>query len=352
MGKTRDKGKGSRRHDEAEDPAADDTDEFSSTDELLGAAPADDDVNGDGGIDDSDGVDDPDALLETPDPFLRPEDSGAPDATRLYLSEIGFSPLLTAEEEVYFSRRARRGDEAARKRMIESNLRLVVKIARRYLNRGLPLLDLIEEGNLGLIHAVKKFDPERGFRFSTYATWWIRQTIERAIMNQTRTIRLPIHVVKEINVYLRASRRLTQQLDREPTGEEIAAELDREPREVNRLLSLNDRQVTSGNIVGRDGERNLLDMIPDGEESDPSFQAQHDDIHEVLEHWLERLTDKQRAVVERRFGLHGHERATLEQVGEQIGVTRERVRQIQMDALARLRSIMESHGLSQDTLLD
>jgi len=279
-------------------------------------------------------------------------DSASPDATRLYLSEIGFSPLLTAEEEVYFSRRALRGDEAARKRMIESNLRLVVKIARRYMNRGLPLLDLIEEGNLGLIHAVKKFDPEKGFRFSTYATWWIRQTIERAIMNQTRTIRLPIHVVKEINVYLRAARRLTQELDREPTPEEIAVLLDREPDDVDRMLGLNDRLVTSSNVMGRDGERNLLDLIPDGEETDPSNQCQADDVHMVLEHWLERLTDKQRAVVERRFGLHGHERATLEQVGEQIGVTRERVRQIQMDALARLRSIMESHGLSQDALLD
>jgi RNA polymerase nonessential primary-like sigma factor len=286
------------------------------------------------------------------EPPLAAGDGASPDATRLYLSEIGFSPLLTAEEEVHFSRRARRGDEAARKRMIESNLRLVVKIARRYMNRGLPLLDLIEEGNLGLIHAVKKFDPEKGFRFSTYATWWIRQTIERAIMNQTRTIRLPIHVVKEINVYLRASRRLTQELDREPTAEEIAALLDREPNDVNRMLGLNDRLVTSGNIQGRDGERNLLDMIPDSEEVDPSNQCQADDIHDVLEHWLDRLTDKQRAVVERRFGLHGYERATLEQVGEQIGVTRERVRQIQMDALSRLRSIMESHGLSQDTLLD
>jgi RNA polymerase nonessential primary-like sigma factor len=291
-------------------------------------------------------------LAEAVDPYLAPGDGAAPDATRLYLSEIGFSPLLTAEEEVYFARRARRGDEAARKRMIESNLRLVVKIARRYMNRGLPLLDLIEEGNLGLIHAVKKFDPEKGFRFSTYATWWIRQTIERALMNQTRTIRLPIHVVKEINVYLRAARRLTQELDREPTAEEIAALLDREPHDVNRMLGLNDRLVTSGNIMGRDGERNLLDMIPDSDEIDPSNLCQADDIHDVLEYWLERLTDKQRAVVERRFGLHGHERSTLEQVGEQIGVTRERVRQIQMDALARLRSIMESHGLSQDTLLD
>ena len=276
----------------------------------------------------------------------------SPDATRLYLAEIGFSPLLTAEEEVYFARRARRGDEAARRRMIESNLRLVVKIARRYMNRGLPLLDLIEEGNLGLIHAVEKFDPEKGFRFSTYATWWIRQTIERALMNQTRTIRLPIHVVKEINSYLRAARRLSQQLDREPTPEEIAKLLDCSPAEVSRMLGLNDRVVTSGNIMGRDGERSVLDMIPDDEEANPSAQAQESDIRDVLEHWLERLTDRQRAVVERRFGLHGFERATLEEVGEQIGVTRERVRQIQMDALNRLRSIMESYGLSQDALLD
>jgi RNA polymerase nonessential primary-like sigma factor len=351
MGTTRDKGKSRSRRAKAREPRLEAGEDSGMAldavdgDAILGF-PDDADVDVDAG----------EAVEESPPELLQSShaagNGAAPDATRLYLSEIGFSPLLTAEEEVYFSRRALRGDESARKRMIESNLRLVVKIARRYMNRGLPLLDLIEEGNLGLIHAVKKFDPEKGFRFSTYATWWIRQTIERALMNQTRTIRLPIHVVKEINVYLRAARRLTQELDREPTAEEIAVLLDREPDEVDRMLGLNDRLVTSGNILGRDGERNLLDMIPDGEESDPSNQCQADDIHMVLEHWLERLSDKQRAVVERRFGLHGHERATLEQVGEQIGVTRERVRQIQMDALARLRSIMESHGLSQDALLD
>lgn len=346
MGTRRDKGTGRLYGGEAPDPGGEETEAFDSDldrDTLAEGSDAEDAAGRDG--------DDEDSPPER-DARIKPGEGGAPDATRLYLAEIGYSPLLTAEEEVYFARRARRGDEAARKRMIESNLRLVVKIARRYLNRGLPLLDLIEEGNLGLIHAVKKFDPEKGFRFSTYATWWIRQTIERAIMNQTRTIRLPIHVVKEINVYLRAARRLTQELDREPSAEEIAELLDRAPLDVNRMLGLNDRHVTSGHIVGRDGERNLLDTIPDGDEADPSHQAQADDIHEVLDHWLERLTDKQRAVVERRFGLHGQERATLEQVGEQIGVTRERVRQIQMDALARLRSIMESHGLSQDSLLD
>ena len=274
------------------------------------------------------------------------------DATRIYLSEIGFSPLLTAEEEVYFARRARQGDEAARRRMIESNLRLVVKIARRYMNRGLPLLDLIEEGNLGLIHAVKKFDPERGFRFSTYATWWIRQTIERAIMNQTRTIRLPIHVIKEINVYLRAARQLTQQLDRDPTAEEIALVLDKPLEEVERLLGLNERVTSANNPVTRESDRSLLDAIPDDDSADPSRQVQNEDLHDVLEKWLLRLSDKQRAVVERRFGLHGYDKATLEQVGEEIGVTRERVRQIQMDALTRLRGIMESQGLSEEALFD
>ncbi|MDX1467272.1 MAG: sigma-70 family RNA polymerase sigma factor, partial [Halomonas sp.] len=163
------------------------------------------------------------------------------DATQIYLNEIGFSPLLTPEEEVFFGRLARKGDPLGRSRMIESNLRLVVKIARRYLNRGLTLLDLIEEGNLGLIRAVEKFDPERGFRFSTYATWWIRQTIERALMNQTRTIRLPIHVVKELNIYLRAARELTQKLDHEATAEEVADYLDKPVETVKKMMGLNER---------------------------------------------------------------------------------------------------------------
>jgi RNA polymerase nonessential primary-like sigma factor len=272
------------------------------------------------------------------------------DATRLYLNEIGFSKLLTAAEEVHYARLAQKGDAAARRRMIECNLRLVVKIARRYMNRGLALLDLIEEGNLGLIRAVEKFDPERGFRFSTYATWWIRQTIERAIMNQTRTIRLPIHVVKEINVYLRAARQLTQTLDHEPTAEEIADLLDRPIEEVKRMLGLNERVTSVDTPYGKDADKPLLDTIADENTMDPTEHIQADDLSGHLDEWLAKLNDKQREVVERRFGLHGYENSTLEQVANELGVTRERVRQIQMDALKRLRGILEQDGFSIDTI--
>ncbi len=272
------------------------------------------------------------------------------DATRLYLNEIGFSPLLSAEEEVYYARLTQQGEESARQRMIESNLRLVVKIARRYMNRGLALLDLIEEGNLGLIRAVEKFDPERGFRFSTYATWWIRQTIERGIMNQTRTVRLPIHVVKEINLYLRAARKLAQILDHEPSADEIATLLDKPLPEVERMLGLNERIASVDSPIGYDNDRSLLDAIPDDNNSDPYELLADDDVYANLEQWLEQLNEKQRDVVERRFGLHGHEICTLEEVGNEIGVTRERVRQIQMDALKRLREIIEHEGFSSDAL--
>jgi RNA polymerase nonessential primary-like sigma factor len=272
------------------------------------------------------------------------------DATRLYLNEIGFSSLLTAQEEVYFSRLSLKGDMAARQRMIESNLRLVVKIARRYMNRGLALLDLIEEGNLGLIRAVEKFDPERGFRFSTYATWWIRQTVERALMNQTRTIRLPIHVVKEVNVYLRAARKLAQVLDREPSAEDVAVALDKPIAEVKRMLGLNERVTSVDTPRSVDGDRSLLDSIPDELNVDPSVALQDSDMHDHIGIWLNRLSEKQRAVVERRFGLQGRDISTLEEVGNELGVTRERVRQIQIEALKRLREILEQEGFSVDTV--
>ncbi len=271
------------------------------------------------------------------------------DATQIYLNEIGFSPLLSPEEEVYFARLARRGDESGRKRMIESNLRLVVKIARRYVNRGLTLLDLIEEGNLGLIRAVEKFDPERGFRFSTYATWWIRQTIERAIMNQTRTIRLPIHVVKELNVYLRAARELTQKLDHEPSAEEIAALLEKPVRDVKRMLGLNERITSVDSPIGGT-DKSLLDTVSDDAVNDPSELLQDSDLRSCLDRWLDQLTDKQQEVISRRFGLRGYITSTLEEVGQEIGLTRERVRQIQVEALRRMRELMEKEGLSGETL--
>ena len=273
------------------------------------------------------------------------------DPTRQYLDEIGISPLLTADEEKMYARRAQRGDEEARQRMIESNLRLVVKIARRYVNRGLPLLDLIEEGNLGLIHAVKKFDPERGFRFSTYATWWIRQTIERGIMNQSRTVRLPIHVIKDINSCLRATRRLRQELDRAPSMQELAEHLGRDVADVERLMGLHERVTLRANGRDNDGE-GPVDRLRARGSAEPSRCAQQSIINDIVDHWVCELGEKQREVVERRFGLHGYRRATLEQIGNEIGVTRERVRQIQLDALKNLREMLENNGISGDVVLD
>ena len=273
------------------------------------------------------------------------------DPTRLYLKEIEVSPLLTAEEEVYYSRLALKGDTKARDKMIECNLRLVVKIARRYMNRGLALLDLIEEGNLGLIRAVEKFDPERGFRFSTYATWWIRQTIERGLMNQTRTIRLPIHVIKELNTYLRAARKLTQELNREATAEDVAKLLQKPVKDVVKMFRLADRVSSFDIPMGGEGERPLLDIIPDDNNPDPSSILQDESVIAHLDNWLDELDQKQRDVVVRRFGLRNHPRGTLEEVGLELGVTRERVRQIQMDALRKLRRILEHSGYSKDNTI-
>jgi RNA polymerase nonessential primary-like sigma factor len=274
------------------------------------------------------------------------------DVTRAYLNDLSKSQLLTADEEKIFGKRALNGDEAARKIMIESNLRLVVKISRRYLNRGLPLLDLIEEGNLGLIRAVEKFDPDRGFRFSTYATWWIRQTIERAIMNQTRTIRLPIHVVKEMNVYLKAQRNLSHQLDHEPTVEEIATFLDKPVEMVSKMLKLNERVSSVDVSSSKDSDKPLLETLSDDESQSPLEILQDNAIQKNLSYWLYQLADKQRDVICRRYGLCGFENETLEQVAWELGVTRERVRQIQMDGLKRLKEILESNGYTYETIFD
>lgn len=278
-------------------------------------------------------------------------DSGF-DATRVYLNELSRSQLLTAEQEKLYGKRALLGDKEARRIMIESNLRLVVKISRRYLNRGLPLLDLIEEGNLGLIRAVEKFDPERGFRFSTYATWWIRQTIERAIMNQTRTIRLPIHIVKEMNIYLKAQRHLAQLLDYEPSAEDVARHLDKPVSKVEKMLKLNER-VTSIDVPGgKDFDQPLVESLSDHDRPSPSEQLQEDGMRQNVATWVFQLPEKQREVICRRYGLCGYEDSTLEEVAQELNVTRERVRQIQMDGLKRLKEILEMSGYSFESIFN
>jgi RNA polymerase nonessential primary-like sigma factor len=272
------------------------------------------------------------------------------DATRLYLKELGSSQLLTADEEKHYGRLAQKGDQAARKKMIESNLRLVVKISRRYLNRGLPLLDLIEEGNLGLIRAVEKFEADRGFRFSTYATWWIRQTIERALMNQTRTIRLPIHVVKEMNVYLKAYRHLAITMHHDPSAEDVAKYLNKPVKTVEKMLKLNERVVSIDVPFKKDSEKSLVECISEEDKLPLPETLQNELISNNLSEWLDQLTDKQREVISRRYGLRGYDHSTLEEVATVMGVTRERVRQIQMEALNRLRDILETDGFTADTI--
>ena len=275
--------------------------------------------------------------------------TGAIDSASIYLREIGYAPLLSAKEEVHYARLARDGDEASRQRMIESNLRLVVKIARRYVNRGLNLLDLVEEGNLGLIRAVEKFDPELGFRFSTYATWWIRQNVERALMNQTRTIRLPVHVVKELNQCVRATRQLSQSLDHIPTPQDIADKLDKTPEQVIKLLRFNER-VGSVDVFIGDDAKTLVDTIADEHVSNPEALSGDDDIAATLDKLVGELTPKQQEIICRRFGLRNHDVSTLEEVGKAVGLTRERVRQIQIEILAQLHTVMKQQGIESDML--
>jgi RNA polymerase nonessential primary-like sigma factor len=292
-----------------------------------------------------------DSAATTTTPAIDREYDTDVDVTSMYLREIGYVPLLTATEEYDCAVLARKGEPAARKRMIESNLRLVVKIARRYLNRGLPLLDLVEEGNLGLMHAVEKFEPEKGFRFSTYATWWVRQSIERALMSQTRTVRLPIHVVKEVNQCMRARRELSTRLKRDPHLEEISALLERPVEEVAYLLSLTERVCSIDDQIGDDSSAVLGDIIKNRFEDNPAEILASNDLNESLDRWLDQLNEKQAEIVMRRFGLRGYEAQTLQAVGKSVGLTRERVRQIQVEALMRLRSIMSQHGIdNMDTL--
>lgn len=277
-------------------------------------------------------------------PNLKAEDKGlSSDPTDIYLREIGAAPLLSKEEEVHFARLAKKGDNAARHRMIESNLRLVVKIARRYTRSGMAILDLIEEGNLGLMHAVEKFDPERGFRFSTYSAWWIQQTIERAIMSQNRTIRLPVHMVKKLNNCLRTTRTLAKSLDHEPSTEEIASAWGSTILEVEKIMRLNDKVISIDMPISEDVNKPLLEIMG-AEKCDPFEHLCYAKLKMHLDAWLENLNAKQRAVVEHRFGLNDQEPMTLDETGQKIGLTRERVRQLQAEALKSLRATIEKQG--------
>jgi len=279
----------------------------------------------------------------------RPQHHG--DVTRIYLSEIGRAKLLTADEEKSLARAARKGCMASRQRMIECNLRLVVKVARAYINRGLPLLDLIEEGNLGLIRAVEKFDPDRGFRFSTYATWWIRQSVERSIMNQCRTVRLPIHVVRELTAYLRTTRELEQELGRRPGIEEVAGKLKKPSHSVYQLFGFNELPA-NGERSGGKGAKAVIESIADDSNNNPESEYADQAAGDMLGQWLDLLPSQQRVVVEHRFGLHGKGRRTLEEVGQLLGVTRERVRQVQLAALAKLREISRREGVLEAPFMD
>jgi RNA polymerase nonessential primary-like sigma factor len=284
------------------------------------------------------------------------DSTDAGDAIQRYLTAIGARPLLTPDEEFRHATAARAGDFAARQTMIEHNLRLVVSIAKNYSRRGVALLDLIEEGNLGLIHAIEKFEPERGFRFSTYATWWIRQAVERAVISQGRTVRLPVHVVRELRQVLRARRHLEAEavaagLHREPRIEDIAHLLGRSVEEVADVLRL--AETPTSLDVPLDGEAgvSLLDLLADHQADSPEISVGSREVEVLVAEWLERLPAKQKRVIERRYGLKGHDPATLEELAEELHLTRERVRQIQQEALQRLRRSLGARGMGRDALL-
>jgi RNA polymerase nonessential primary-like sigma factor len=275
------------------------------------------------------------------------------DTTQRYLNQIGTRPLLTAAEELHFSRLAKDGDFKARQKMIEHNLRLVVSIAKHYINRGVVLLDMIEEGNLGLMRAIDKFEPERGFRFSTYATWWIRQSIERAIMNQARTVRLPVHMVRELNQILRAKYHLEAHHHdgKDATIEDIAHLLGRPADEVQDILALSEHPTSLDAPLDNDPQSSLMDMLPSDADHGPDATAEQHEMTLLIRDWLNNLPDKQRAVIQRRFGLDNDDPATLETLADEMGITRERVRQIQQEALAKLKRAMASRGVDRDSLL-
>ena len=275
-------------------------------------------------------------------------DDVSDDSVRLYLREIGKIPLLSAEEEMDLARRIIEGDKKAKDKMAEANMRLVVSIAKRYSGRGLDFLDLIQEGNTGLLRAVEKFDPDKGFKFSTYATWWIRQAITRAIADQARTIRIPVHMVETINKLLRTQRRMTQELNREPTIDELAKELDMEPEKIEYVIKIKQDISSLDAGVGRDGEDDdsvLQDFIVDEDTVSPEDSASNQLLKEQVQEILSSLSDREQKIVRMRFGLDNGKNHTLEEVGQEFAVTRERIRQIEAKALAKLRKHKDAKKL-------
>src|SRR5450830_148003 len=274
------------------------------------------------------------------------------DTTQHYLNQIGTRPLLTAPQEVHYATLAKQGNFEARQTMIEHNLRLVVSIAKHYINRGVVLLDMIEEGNIGLMRAIDKFEPERGFRFSTYATWWIRQSIERAIMNQARTVRLPVHLVRELNQILRAKYHLEAQHHdgRDATAEDIAHLVDRPVEDVQDVLTLSEHAASLDTPLDNDPQASLIDLLPGSTDENPDTQAESHEMSILIRDWLKNLPDKQRIVITRRFGLDNDDPSTLEQLASEMGITRERVRQVQQEALIKLKRTLVSRGVSKDAL--
>ena len=277
-------------------------------------------------------------------------DAFADDSVRLYLREIGKIPLLTPEEEADLAQRIVKGDKKAKDKMVESNMRLVVYIAKRYGGRGLDFLDLIQEGNTGLLRAVEKFDPEKGFKFSTYATWWVRQAITRAIADQARTIRIPVHMVETINKVLRTTRKLTAELNREPTNEEIAKELDMEPEKIDYVMRIKQDIASLDASIGREGDDEdsvLGDFVEDEERDSPEESAANQILKEQLSEIIATLTDREQKIIRLRFGIGGGRPHTLEEVGAEFDVTRERIRQIEAKALSKLRKNKDTKKLHE-----